>query len=109
MAFDVDLADRVREIVATKPGLTEQRMFGGLAFLLHGRMAVAATDDGLLLRVDPRHTDELVQAPGVGRFVMRDREMNGWLRVGADAVTTDEALREWVAHGVAYVATLPPK
>jgi hypothetical protein len=109
MAYDEELAERVRAVVATEKGLAEQRMFGGLAFLIHGRMAVAATDDGLLLRVDPRHTDELVEAPDVGRFVMRGRELDGWLRVGAGAVATDEALREWVAHGVRYAASLPPK
>lgn len=109
MAYDEELADRVREVVAAERGVSEQRMFGGLAFLVGGRMAVAATGDGLLLRVDPRDTDELVGTPGVGRFVMRSKEMDGWLRVGAEAVATDEALREWVAHGVRYVATLPPK
>lgn len=109
MPYDEELAERVRAVVAVEEGLSEQRMFGGLAFLIHGRMAVAATRDGLLLRVDPQRTDELVEAPDVGRFVMRGKEMNGWLRVGAEAVATDEALRDWVAHGVRYVATLPPK
>ena len=109
MAYDEELAERVRDVVATEADVSEKRMFGGLAFLIHGRMAVAATDGGLLLRVDPRHTDELVEAPDVGRFVMRGRELDGWLRVGAGAVGTDEALREWVAHGVRYAASLPPK
>lgn len=109
MAYDEELAERVRAVVASEKGLSEQRMFGGLAFLIHGRMAVAATDDGLLLRVDPRHTDELVEAADVGRFVMRGRALDGWLRVGAGAVETDEALRQWVAHGVAYAVSLPPK
>lgn len=109
MPYDVELADRVREVVATETRLSERRMFGGLAFLVDGRMAVAASDGGLLLRVDPRRTDELVVVPGVARFVMRGRELDGWLWVGAEVVATDEALREWVAHGVAYVASLPPK
>ena len=110
MAHDDDLADRVREVVATEKHLSEKRMFGGLAFLINGRMAVAASGaGGLLLRCDPERTDELVAAPGVGRFVMRGREMDGWLRVDAGAVGTDEALREWVAHGVRYAASLPPR
>ena len=123
MPYDEELADRVREIVATETGLSEQRMFGGLAFLVGGRMAVAASGSGgLLLRVDPadteslvrephvgHRTDELVAVPGVERFVMRGREMDGWLRVDAEVVATDEALRKWVAHGVAYAALLPPK
>jgi hypothetical protein len=110
MAYDVELADRVREVVAREAGVSEQRMFGGLAFLVGGRMALAVSGTGgLLLRVDPRRTDELAAVPGVGRFVMRGREMDGWLRVDAEVVATDEALREWVAHGVAYAGSLPPK
>jgi TfoX/Sxy family transcriptional regulator of competence genes len=110
MAYDEDLADRVREVVAREEGLTEQRMFGGLAFLLNGRMAVAASSQGgLLLRCDPADTDELLRAPGVGRFVMNHREMDGWLRVEPSAIATDEALRGWVAHGVRYASSLPPK
>lgn len=111
MAYDEDLADRVREVVAREQGLSEQRMFGGLAFLLHGRMAVAVSgrEDGLLLRCAPEDTERLVEAAGVSRFVMNDREMTGWLRVDAAAVATDEAMREWVAHGVRYASALPPK
>ena len=110
MPYDVELADRVREIVAGEAGLSEQRMFGGLAFLVGGRMAVAASSTGgLLLRCDPLRTEELLDTPGVDRFRMRGREMDGWLRVDADVVATDEALREWVAHGVAYAGSLPPK
>src|SRR5689334_1895661 len=100
MPYDVELADRVREIVAGQAGLSEQRMFGGLAFLVGGRMAVAASNSGgLLLRVDPQRTAELLDRPGVAPFRMRGREMDGWLRVDAEVVATDEALREWVAHG----------
>jgi hypothetical protein len=110
MAYDEDLADRVRECVASEPGLSEKRMFGGLAFLINGNMAVSASGrGGLLLRVEPGQTDSLVSAPQVGRFQMRGREMDGWLRVDAGAVQTDDSLREWVAHGVAYARSLPPK
>jgi TfoX/Sxy family transcriptional regulator of competence genes len=110
MAYDVDLADRVRAVVRDEPGLTEKRMFGGLAFLLDGHMAVGASSQGgLLLRVDPARTEELVDEPRVGRFEMRGRAMDGWLRVDADAVADDESLRRWVSHGVTYARSLPPK
>jgi hypothetical protein len=110
MPYDVELADRVREIVAREVGVSEKRMFGGLAFLVGGRMAVAVSGTGgLLLRCDPRHTDELVTAPGAAPFRMRGREMDGWLRVDPEVVGTDEALERWVAHGVRYAASLPPK
>ena len=110
MPYDAELADRVREIVACEAGVSEKRMFGGLAFLIGGRMAVAASNaGGLLLRVEPQRTEELLATPGVAPFRMRGREMDGWLRVDAEAVATDEALREWVAHGVRYAASLPPK
>ena len=110
MAFDEDLAGRIREIVASEPGLDERRMFGGLAFLINGHMAVSASGrGGLLLRVDPARTDELIEAPHVGRFEMRGREMNGWLRVDAEAVGTEKDLRRWTALGVAYAKSLPPK
>ena len=110
MAYDEELADRIRSVVAAEPGLTEKRMFGGLAFLIGGHMAVSASGQGgLLLRVDPAETDSLVSEPHVGRFEMRGREMDGWLRVDPAAVATDGDLRRWVRHGVAYARSLPPK
>jgi len=110
MAYDEDLAARIRDIVTPEPGLTEKRMFGGLAFLINGHMAVSASGKGgLLLRVDPDRTDEFLDPPHVGRFVMRGREMDGWLRVDPAAVDTEERLTKWVGLGVAYVRTLPPK
>jgi hypothetical protein len=110
MAYDVDLADRVRAVVQGEPGLTEKRMFGGLAFLIRGNMAVSASGrGGLLLRVDPAETESLVDEPEVGRFEMRGREMDGWLRVDAIAVDTDADLRRWVGRGVAYARSLRPK
>ena len=110
MAYDEDVAARIRDILAPERGLSEKRMFGGLAFLLDGHMAVAVSGQGgLLLRIDPARSDELSATPHVGRMVMRGREMDGWLRVEEQAVNTDEQLAEWVGLGVAFVRTLPPK
>lgn len=110
MAYDVDLADRIRECISGEPGLTEKRMFGGLAFLVGGNMAVSASSQGgLLLRVDPTETESLVREPHVSRFVMRGREMDGWLRIDAEAVEGDDDLRRWVDRGVAYARSLPAK
>lgn len=110
MAYDEELAHRIRELVQDVPGLTEKAMFGGLAFLVHGNMAVSASGQGgLLLRVDPGETDAVVREPHVSRAVMRGREMDGWLRVSAAAVTSDADLRRWVDLGVGYAQALPPK
>jgi hypothetical protein len=110
MAYDVELADRVRAVVQGEPDLTERRMFGGLAFLIQGNMAVSASGQGgLLLRVDPAQTQTLLDEPQVRRFEMRGREMDGWLRVDSAAVESDDDLRRWVSHGVTYARSLPPK
>jgi hypothetical protein len=110
MAYDVELADRIRAVVGGEPGLTEKAMFGGLAFMIGGNMAVAASGQGgLLLRVDPAQTGSLVDPPAVDRFEMRGRQMDGWLRVDAAAVESEADLRSWVAHGVRYARSLPPK
>jgi len=109
MAYDEELAERVRELVQSTDGLSEKHMFGGLAFLVNGNMAVSASGQGgLLLRVDPAQTEELIDKPGVQRFEMRGREMNGWLRVDADTMTYDQ-LAAWVKRGLAYAQSLPPK
>lgn len=110
MAYDEELAARIRAAVAGEGGLDERRMFGGLAFLVHGHMAVAAIGQGgLMLRIDPTDAESLVDGHQVTRMEMRGRELAGWLRVSAEAVATDEALAGWVGRGVAYVRTLPPK
>ncbi len=110
MAFDEDLAHRIRELVADEPDLSEQRMFGGLGFLVGGKMAVAASGQGgLLVRVDPEETDALVAKPHARRFEMRGREMDGWLRVDSEGVRTKRQLEPWVRRGVAYARSLPPK
>ena len=110
MAYDDVLADRLRVLLAGEPGLGESRMFGGLAFLVDGHLAVAASGQGgLMLRVDPADTESLVDGDRVSRMEMRGRAMNGWLRVAVDAVATDDDLARWAALGVAFVRTLPPK
>jgi TfoX N-terminal domain len=110
MPHDVELADRVRAVVQAEPGLTEKRMFGGLAFLIRGNMAVSASNQGgLLLRIDPSEVESLIRNPHVRRFEMRGRKMDGWLRLDADAVESDDDLRRWVGHGVTYARSLRPK
>lgn len=106
MAYDEELADRVRELAA---GAVEKKMFGGLAFLVGGHMSVAVSGQGgLMVRVEPSQTEALLAEPGAEPFEMRGREMMGWLRVSAEGLTED-ALRRWVDRGIAYAKTLPPK
>lgn len=110
MAYDEELANRIRECLQGEAGLSEKRMFGGLAFLVDGTMAVSASGKGgLLLRSDPREADALVSHEHVSRAVMRGREMDGWLRVGAEALETDEGLAHWVRYAVTYARSLAPK
>ena len=109
MAYDEELAERVRGLLPEVP-VTEQRMFGGLAFLVGGHLAVAASSQGgLMLRCDPADSERLLAEPGASRMVMRGREMDGWLRVDAAALAEDAALERWVAVGTTYAGRLPPK
>lgn len=110
VAYDEGLANRIRELVAGEPDLSEMRMFGGLAFLIGGNMAVSASGQGgLLVRVDPERTDELLAEPHAESFVMRGRPMDGWLRVAPEGVSARAGLERWVALGVGYARSLPPK
>jgi TfoX/Sxy family transcriptional regulator of competence genes len=110
VAYDEDLANRVRELIAGEPELTEKRMFGGLAFLVAGNMAVAASGQGdLMVRVDPEATHALVSKPHAGPFEMRGRAVQGWLRVEAEGVQSKRQLEPWVRRGLAYARSLPPK
>jgi hypothetical protein len=110
MAYDEVLAERIRELVGPGADITEQKMFGGLAFLVAGHMAVAASGEGgILVRVDPAESDELVTTTSATPMVMRGREMAGWLRVGAADVDAEPELAAWVERGVGYARTLPPK
>jgi TfoX/Sxy family transcriptional regulator of competence genes len=110
MAYDEDLADRIRDAIPDHDGVTERKMFGGHAFLLNGNMAVAASgQDGLMVRVDPDATDTLVTEDGVARFEMRGRALNGWVLVDPSAVSSDEELQRWVEVGLTYAGSLPHK
>ena len=110
MAYDTDLADRIREQLASTAGVTEKAMFGCLAFLVNGNMAVSVSGrGGLLLRCDPSGTDRLVNGDTVERFEMRGKQMDGWLRVDPAAVRTNPQLAKWVRVGVAYAQSLPKK
>jgi TfoX/Sxy family transcriptional regulator of competence genes len=110
MAYDEDLANRIRELVGTEDGLTEKRMFGGLAFLCNGNMSVAASGQGgMLVRVDPDDTDKLLDEPHAELMVMRERSMAGWLRVAPEGLKTRRQLERWVKRGVSYAKTLPGK
>jgi hypothetical protein len=110
VAYDEDLANRIRELMADEAGVTEQRMFGGLAFLIGGNMSVAASGQGgLMVRVDPGETEALAAKPHAGPFEMRGRSMKGWLRVDPEGVRTKRGLEPWVRRGVAYARSLPPK
>jgi TfoX/Sxy family transcriptional regulator of competence genes len=110
VAYDEKLATRLRALLASEEGLTEKRMFGGLAFLINGNMSVSASGQGgLLLRVDPDETDVLLAEPHAQPFEMRGRIMQGWLRVAPEGVRTKRELERWVKRGVAYARSLPSK
>jgi hypothetical protein len=110
MPYDEDLANRIRELVVGEPDVTEQRMFGGLAFLVGGNMSVAASGQGgLMVRIDPEDTDALLAKPHARSFEMRGREMQGWLRVDPKGLRTKRQLAPWVTRGLAYARSLPAK
>jgi TfoX/Sxy family transcriptional regulator of competence genes len=110
MAYDEDLANRIRELLAGEDAITEKKMFGGLAFLLNGNMAVAASGQGgLLVRIDPAASEDVLEKPHTSPMVMRGRAMDGWLRVAAEGVATKRELAPWVKRGVEYAKTLPAK
>jgi TfoX/Sxy family transcriptional regulator of competence genes len=110
MAYDEDLADRIRELVAAERGVDEKRMFGGLAFLINGNMSVAVSGrGGLMVRVPRDDTEKLVARDHVEPMIMGGREMRGWLRVALDGIKTKRQLQGWVSRGVDYAKSLPPK
>jgi TfoX/Sxy family transcriptional regulator of competence genes len=110
MAYDEELAQRIRDLVAGKPGLTEKKMFGGLAFLIGGNMAVAASGQGgLLVRVDPDQSDALVDGSHARPFEMRGRMMSGWLRIDTEHLQGTDELAAWVERGTSFARSLPAK
>ena len=110
MAYDEDLANRLRELLADEDAITEKKMFGGLAFLLHGNMSVSASrNGGLLVRIDPADTDAALARPHVKLMEMGGRRMDGWILVAAEALKSDAELVSWVERSTAFVKTLPPK
>ncbi len=110
MTYDEVLAQRVRDLATGTPNLTERKMFGGLAFLVGGNMAIAASGQGgLLVRVDPEESSALVATTQAELMVMRGRPMEGWLRVASEDVETKQSLASWVKRGLVYAASLPAK
>jgi hypothetical protein len=110
MAYDEELASRIRALIGDEHGLTEKKMFGGLAFLVGGNMAIAASGQGgALVHVGKDEWDELMAGDGAEPMVMRGKEMRGWIRVRDEALATDEALQEWVDVGVGHARSLPAK
>jgi TfoX/Sxy family transcriptional regulator of competence genes len=110
MAYDEDLADRIRELMAGERGVSEKKMFGGLAFLVAGNMAVAASGQGgLLVRVDPAESDRVAATTNARPMEMRGREMAGWLRVDSQDVRTKRQLSKWVTLGTKVARSLPTK
>ncbi len=110
MAYDEDLANRLRELLADEDAITEKKMFGGLAFLLHGNMSVSASrNGGLLARIDPADTDAALARPHVSLMEMGGRKMDGWITVTPEGLKTKRDLSAWVKRSVKYVKTLPAK
>ena len=110
MAYDEELADRIRELFGGERDVTEKKMFGGLAFLVGGNMAIAASGQGgILVRVDPAQSDDLVARTKAYVAVMRDRPMPGWLRVETADVSSNDELAKWVERGASYARSLPAK
>jgi TfoX/Sxy family transcriptional regulator of competence genes len=110
MAYDERLAERIRELISHEHAVTEQKMFGGLAFLIGGHMVVAASGQGgVMVRVDPAMSDQLVATTGAYPVEMRGRAMSGWLRIDPEHVRTKRQLSKWVGVGVEFTRSLPPK
>ena len=110
MAYDEYLANRIRDLLADEDAITEKKMFGGLAFLLHANMAVSASrDGGLLIRIDPADTDETLARPHAARMEMGGRAMDGWITVAPAGLKTERELAAWVKQSLDFVKTLPSK
>lgn len=109
MSYDEELAGRIRAVLSFTEGVTEQRMFGGVGFMVAGHMVAAASRSGdMMVRLDPALAAELIDGERVRPFIMNGREPAGWLSVEPEAVEGDQ-LRLWLERGVAFVRTLPAK
>ncbi len=110
MAYDLELADRIRDMIGGDPDVTEQKMFGGLAFLIGGNMAIAASGQGgAMIRVGPEQSGTLIETTSATMMEMRGRQMPGWLRVSSEHLRSDDELARWVERGTEYARSLPPK
>ena len=109
MAYNQGLADDIRAHLGVRPDLTEKEMFGGIAFLLNGNMAVGVSGEELMVRVGTEAHDEAVSRPGARIFDMSSRPMRGWIEVSSKGWATEEALQGWIRRGVAFAESLPPK
>lgn len=109
MAFDEALAARVRDHFGDNPGIVEKKMFGGVAYMLNGNMAIGVHGNGLMVRLDADEHESALTEPGVGEFDMGGRPMRGWVVVDADAIAGDDALASWIDRGTEYAGSLPPK
>ena len=110
MAYDEHLAGRIRQLIGVESAVSEKKMFGGLAFLLNGNMAVTARNaGGMMIRVDPAAVEKLMHADGAHTVEMRGRRLKEWVRVTPEQVRRERDLAHWVAQGVSYVRSLPPK
>ncbi|MBF8266889.1 MAG: hypothetical protein HW388_397 [Dehalococcoidia bacterium] len=109
MAYDENLAQRIRQLLSGQPGRTEKKMFGGLSFMLQGNMACGVLRDDMIVRIDPVQHDAVTAQPHIRTFDMTGRPMKGWIVVGPGAIASDAELQEWVIKGVQYALSLPPK
>ena len=109
MAYDETLAQRVKDALSDQPGITEKRMFGGLAFMLGGNMCVCVTQSSLMTRVGPDAYEDALAQPHAGRSDLTGRPMRGWVLVAPEGLATDAGLSEWVGRATAFTATLPAK
>ena len=109
MAYDEALASEIRHRISSHPGLTEKQMFGGIAFMIEGNMAVGVSGNELMVRVGKESHDEAVARPGARIFDLSSRPMRGWVVVAPEGFATESALDGWIDTGVSYAASLPPK
>lgn len=109
MAYDEGLATRIREVIGGESGLSERKMFGGLAMLLHGNMAVGVRNDGMIVRTHPDQHDQFMSEQGAKPFDLTGRPMKGWIVVDPSGCAEDDDLRRWVDRGLTYARSLPPK